>query len=86
MAVIKISLLYFIQVIELLIMVRILLSWIARGRHNQFTQFIYQITEPLLFPLREIQYKIGINGPLDFSPIFLFLILSMVRSLIITIF
>ncbi len=84
MAIIKISLLYFIQVLELLIMVRILLSWIARGRQNSFTSFIYQITEPLLLQFRELQYKIGINGPLDFSPIFLFLILSMVRSMIIT--
>ncbi len=85
MYVIKASLLHFIQVLDLLIMIRVLMSWILRGQGNKFTEIIYELTEPLLMPFRKLQYKLGINGMLDFSPIFAFLTLSIIRSMIISI-
>ncbi len=84
MYVIKSSLLYFIQVLNLLVMIRVLMSWLMRGQDNSFTIFIYQITEPLLSPFRQLQYKLGINGMLDFSPIFAFLTLKVIGSIIIS--
>ncbi len=73
---------YFFQLIYLLVMIRIILSWVGRGFSNQFTQFVYQITEPLLAPFRNLQQRIGIGGPLDFSPIFLLLTLQLIAGFI----
>ena len=73
---------YFFQLIYLLVMIRIILSWVGRNFNNQFTQFVYQITEPLLSPFREFQHRLGVGGTLDFSPILLLLTLQMISGFI----
>lgn len=83
MRVFKTAVIYFFQIINFLIMVRILLSWVGRGVSNGFTDFIYQVTEPLLAPFRNLQYKLGLNGPLDFSPILLILALVLLRNILL---
>ncbi len=73
---------WFFQVIYLLVMIRIILSWVGRNYNNQFTQFVYQITEPLLSPFREFQQRLGVGGALDFSPILLLLTLQLISGFI----
>jgi len=73
---------YFFQLIYLMVMIRIILSWVGRGYNNQFTQTIYQITEPLLAPFKNLQQRLGVGGPLDFSPIFLLLTLQLISGFI----
>lgn len=68
----------FAQVIYILLLIRIVLSWIGRGWDNGFTQFVHQVTEPLLAPIRTLLQKLGIGGMLDFSPIVLLLLVQMV--------
>ena len=73
---------WFFQIIYLFVLVRIILSWVGRGMDNAFTQAVYQVTEPLLAPFRNLQHKLGIGGPLDFSPIFLLLTLQLISYMI----
>lgn len=73
---------YFFQLIYLFVMIRIILSWVGKGLNNQFTQFVYQITEPLLAPFRNLQQRLGVGGPLDFSPILLLLTLQLIAGFI----
>lgn len=76
-------LLLLIKIIEVLIIIRIILSWVSPGR-NEFTELVYNITEPLLAPFR---FKIPLgNTYLDISPIVLFFVLSLVKKLIFYIF
>jgi len=73
---------YFFQLIYLFVMIRIILSWVGRGFDNQFTRIIYQLTEPLLAPFRNLQHRLGVGGQLDFSPIMLLLTLQFISSFI----
>ena len=53
-----------------LVLVRVLMSWINPGVHNPIVAVIYQLTEPLMAPLRRI---IPPMGGLDLTPIILLL-------------
>jgi len=72
-----------IEIYEIIILARILLSWFQgpTGR-GQIAQFIYGITEPLLAPIRRGLQRM-IRGPLDFSPLVLILLLELLKSSII---
>ena len=65
-----------INLIELLILFRIIMSYINLGRGNPFSTFVYELTEPVLAPARLLLAKTGINtGMIDFSPLVAILIL-----------
>lgn len=79
------AIMLFFRAIEILVLIRCVLSFIAQGqRGNLFTDIIYQMTDPLLIPIREAMYKLNINtGMIDFSPIILFFLLNILRRVII---
>lgn len=72
------------NIMEYAILARVLLSWIPLP-NNQFTRLLYQITEPILGPVRSLLNKspIGGNSMLDFSPIVAFLLIGFVRNIIL---
>lgn len=53
-----------------MILLRAVMSWISPGMHNPIMAVIYQLTEPLMAPVRRI---IPPMGGLDLSPLFLLL-------------
>ena len=61
---------------------QVLLSWIAPGRRDPFTNFIHSLTDPLMKPARSFQNKIAPNLMIDFSPIFAFVLLDVLRNLV----
>lgn len=72
-----------VRLIEIFIIVRIFMSFVNLGRHNLFSQIVYEITEPILFPARRIIEKLGINtGMFDFSPLVAMLILRLIYDII----
>lgn len=76
------SLIYLVNFIEILILIRIVMSFINMGGNNTFSRFIYELTEPILGPARALISKLGINtGMIDFSPIVAMLILRAILSL-----
>ena len=73
---------YVFDILNLLIVVRIVLSWIPHDRYNPLLKIVYDITEPLLAPLRgKMAY-----GAFDFSPIVILFLLSFTRNIIIGLF
>ncbi len=77
----------FMDILELLILIRVLLSYIPSIRNNNIVRLIYQLTEPILTPVRELLFRIGLNrGMIDFSPIFAFLLLGVIRTIVLSIF
>src|SRR3989338_11463850 len=75
---------YILTIANWLIIIRALLSWVSPDPYNPIVQFLYKVTEPLLYPFRKLFpiYTIGI----DLSPIFalifiLFLRLFLIRTL-----
>lgn len=74
------------KLINVFIFIRILLSWLPIGR-NVITDLIYNLTEPLLAPIRELLKKspLGQGLMVDFSPIILVLILSIIERILYSI-
>jgi len=67
------------------IILRALMSWFrpysySRG-YNQFARLVYQITEPLLAPVRNFLPTGGMG--IDFSPLIVVFLLQVIRNLLI---
>ena len=77
------SLYQFLNIIIYMVLVRAVLSWFVRDLSNPLVRFLFEVTEPLLAPFKELQNKIGITGGLDFSPIFLFMVIEFLKKLVI---
>ena len=64
-----------------LIILRVLMSWIQVG-NNPITRFIYETTEPVLGLFRRL-IPPRPRFPLDLSPIFAYVALQLIESLLI---
>lgn len=81
----KIALDKLIYIIEVLIFLRAILSFIVRDINNPIVSFVYQVTEPVLAPFRKLINKLNINtGMIDFSPLVALLFLSLLSNLLNT--
>lgn len=76
-----------IRLINFLVLIRIILSWIPMGGQNAFSIIIYNLTEPLLYPIRKMVENSPLGGGmmLDFSPMILVLILGFIQSVVASI-
>ena len=68
---------YLIQILILLIIVRILLSWFRSPPRGKMVRFIVDTTDPLLNLAKKITPK---TGMLDLSPIIAVIGLELIRS------
>ena len=59
--------------LQLLILARVLLSWIDPGGRGQIASFIVQTTEPILAPIRRALPR---TGMFDLSPLIVILVLG----------
>jgi YggT family protein len=60
-----------ISIYQLIVLARVLLSWFPDiDRSNPLVQMLYDLTEPVLRPIREALPQGGMAG-LDFSPMIL---------------
>ncbi|OPJ56882.1 YggT family protein [Alkalithermobacter paradoxus] len=77
------SLGYFVQFIEWMIFIRVIMSWVRTNRYSAFHSFVYNMTEPIMSPIRELTFRYLKTGPIDLSPIIaLFLIRFIYRVLV----
>ena len=67
------------EVLTLAILARVILSWFSPGRTNMLTNIVYQVTEPILAPLRRIIPKVGM---LDFTPMVAVILLQLITLLL----
>lgn len=74
----------FFSLMETLIFVRIILSWLPIGYHNPLVRMLDNLTEPILGPVRNMVDKSPIGGGmgLDFSPIFALILMRLVQALL----
>ncbi len=66
---------------ELILVVRVILSWVQFQSRHPIVTFVYSVTEPLLAPIRKLlpTDRIGI----DFSPLILLFLLELLKKYII---
>jgi YggT family protein len=65
--------------LELAVLARVLLSWFRVDPYHPAVAFLYQITEPILRPLRNVIPPLGM---MDVSPIVAMLLLGIIRQII----
>ena len=61
---------------------RIIISWLPVDPYHSIVQFLHQVTEPLLAPLRRLPLRVGM---LDLSPLVAFLALSLINRVLVRI-
>ena len=69
-------------ILTVAIFARVIVSWIVvggSGGQNSIVVFIYQITEPILAPIRKIMPR---TGAIDLSPMIALLLLFAIQRLI----
>jgi len=73
-----------LEVMRWTIFARIILSWFPMLKGNRLMDLLYQITEPILAPIRAIIEKttLGKNMMLDFSPVIAFLLISLIEDIL----
>lgn len=64
---------------RILILIRIVLSWVAPYSRNEFTELVYHVTEPVLKPFRML-IPMG-RMRMDLSPVIALIVLNLVRNL-----
>ena len=77
----------FSTVLQILIFIRFILSWISMGRPSNILGVVYTLTEPLFAPIRKLLNKSPLGGPgmmLDISPIILLFLIRIAESFIIS--
>ena len=70
-----------IGLLQLLMMIRAILSWIPMDEDNQINTFLYAVTEPVITPVRMLLDKLGwFEGmPIDMAFFITFILLSMLE-------
>lgn len=76
---------WLLRIIEYAILGRVIISWLPISRDNPFIRLLYQITEPILAPIRGIieRSSIGRNMIFDFSPLIAFVLIGLLRNILI---
>ena len=78
------------DIAQTLMLVRAILSWFPNFNGGKFSYFLYELTEPLINPVRKLLSKTSIgNSMIDISFLVTFLVLFLIqdvaRALIISI-
>ena len=69
-----------LQLFELALLARIILSWFPNvDRSNPIIQFLFDVTEPVLKPIRDM---LPPGGMFDFSPLIVFLIIQVLTTVL----
>ena len=67
-----------LNVYKIILLIRIVLSWIPNvNRANPAVQLLYQVTDPVLEPVRR---AIPPLGTIDISPLIVFLIIQLLQG------
>ena len=71
-------------ILDLFVWARVILSWVPHNQYNEITRTVYNVTEPLLRPLRDLIPASSMG--IDISPFILLLALNMAESFLLRIF
>lgn len=63
---------------------RAIMSWIAPDEDNRIARFLFVVTEPFVYPIRQIMNKFDLfsNMPIDMSFMFAFIIIVICITLL----
>ena len=68
------------EILTIIIFIRVILSWFPHNPYQPLIKLIYQISNPMLNPIRNIVSPIG---GIDISPIILIFIIQLIKNIIL---
>ncbi len=71
---------YLILALTVAIFGRVLMSWVSPSGNDPVSQFLNQITEPILRPIRQVLPKMGM---FDFTPMIALIVLQIIRPILV---
>lgn len=75
-------LIYLLNIYSFILLARVLMTWIPNLDYsNPIVKFLFQATEPVLKPIRDALPQ---SGGIDFSPIVVFVLISVITRMLIT--
>jgi YggT family protein len=66
----------------ILLLIRIIISWVSPASFHPAVKFLYQVTEPILRPIRRIIPNIGM---IDISPIIAFIAIYFIQDFVVNV-
>lgn len=69
----------FLWFLVIAVIARALMSWFPQARNNQFGRVVFQITEPIIEPVRRIMPR---TGMIDFSTLIVIVVLQIMISVV----
>ena len=67
------------DVLTILILLRVVVTWISPGSTNKLVIILYRLTEPILAPLRRIIPRVG---RFDFTPVVAIILIQLIYYLL----
>ena len=74
-----------LSIIQWLVIIAAVISWVTPDPRNPIVQFLYRSTEPILRPFRRLLPP-GRTGGIDFSPLLVVLVILFVRTFLVRLF
>ena len=74
-----------LTVIQWLVIIAAVISWVNPDPRNPIVQFLYRTTEPLLRPFRKLLPP-GRTGGIDFSPLLVILLIIFIKTFLSRLF
>ena len=73
------------RVADLAILVYCVASWFVRPGDRAYDLFVKlaRVVEPVLYPVRKLMYRLGINLPVDLSPWITMILLGFIYRLLV---
>ena len=69
-----------VQIYTMIILARVLMSWVNIDPYSPLARIIYDLTEPVLAPVRNLM---PMAGGLDFSPIIVMVLIQFLGQLLV---
>ena len=69
----------FLWFLTIAVIIRALMSWFPQARNNQFGRVVFQITDPLIEPVRRIMPR---TGSIDFSTLIVIVVLRIMITIV----
>lgn len=83
MAIVRWLLVSILNLYSLVLLARVIASWLDPWAYSPISRLLVRLTEPLLGPIRRLLPR---SGPVDLSPLILFLLLVLLSRLLWSIF
>jgi YggT family protein len=72
---------FLFEMYSFILLARVLISWFQIDPYNPIVRLLYQLTEPLLAPIRRLLPQ---TGMIDFSPIVGFIVIMVAEQIVIS--